>query len=167
MKLDTLNKVAVKKILVTGAAGFIGYHLCERLISLGHTVVGLDNINDYYDVNLKIARLKNLGVFEKNIEYNKKVESELHENQFHFIKVNLEDRDNLSLLFSEEKFDVVCNLAAQVGVRYSIEYPMKYVESNIVGFMNLLECIRYAGVKKLIYASSSSVYGMNDKIPFS
>lgn len=155
------------KILVTGAAGFIGYHLCEKLISLGHTVVGLDNINDYYDVNLKFARLKNLGISEKDIQYNKSVVSELNNKQFLFVKMNLEDQENLPLLFSEEKFDMVCNLAAQAGVRYSIEQPMKYVESNIVGFVNLLECVRHSGIKKLVYASSSSVYGMNDKVPFS
>ncbi|MCG2419781.1 NAD-dependent epimerase [Aequorivita sp. F47161] len=155
------------KILVTGAAGFIGYHLCEKLISLGHVVVGLDNINDYYDVNLKLARLKNLGISENQIEYNEYVESELHNEQFIFIKINLEDQKNLPLLFEGNEFDLVCNLAAQAGVRYSIEQPMKYVESNIVGFVNLLECVRHAKVKKLVYASSSSVYGMNDKIPFS
>ncbi|MCZ4319938.1 NAD-dependent epimerase/dehydratase family protein [Aequorivita viscosa] len=155
------------KVLVTGAAGFIGYHLCEKLISLGHTVVGLDNINDYYDVNLKFARLKNLGIDRRNIEYNKNVVSELHGNHLQFIKMNLEDQVNLPLLFESEGFDIVCNLAAQAGVRFSIEQPMKYVESNIVGFVNLLECIRHTDVKKLVYASSSSVYGMNKKIPFS
>jgi UDP-glucuronate 4-epimerase len=155
------------KILVTGAAGFIGYHLCEKLISLGHNVIGLDNINDYYDVNLKLARLKNLGISENDILYNNTVISELHGAHFHFIKMNLEDQENLPLLFKKESLDVVCNLAAQAGVRYSIEKPMKYVESNIVGFVNLLECIRNSGVKKLIYASSSSVYGLNEKIPFS
>lgn len=155
------------KILVTGAAGFIGYHLCERLLSLGHIVVGLDNINDYYDVNLKYARLKNLGISETNIEYNKAILSDLHGETFQFVKMNLEDQINLQLLFEVQNFDIVCNLAAQAGVRYSIEQPMKYVESNIVGFVNLLECVRHAGVKKLVYASSSSVYGMNEKIPFS
>lgn len=155
------------KILVTGAAGFIGYHLCEKLVALGHQVVGLDNINDYYDVNLKFARLKNLGVEESGISYNKKVVSTLHPEGFQFIKLNLEDQENLPLLFRSESFDLVCNLAAQAGVRFSIEQPMKYVQSNIVGFVNLLECIRHSGIKKMVYASSSSVYGMNDKIPFS
>jgi len=155
------------KILVTGAAGFIGYHLCEKLVSLGHQVVGLDNINDYYDVNLKFARLKNLGFSKEEIEYNKLVDSDIHGANCQFIKMNLEDQINLPLLFKEHSFDMVCNLAAQAGVRYSIEQPMKYVESNIVGFVNLLECVRHAGIKKLVYASSSSVYGMNDKIPFS
>lgn len=155
------------KILVTGAAGFIGYHLCEKLVVLGHHVVGLDNISDYYDVNLKYSRLKNLGISKSEIEYNKKVYSSLHGTNCEFIKLNLEDQLNLPLLFEQEKFDIVCNLAAQAGVRYSIEQPMKYVETNIVGFANLLECVRHAGIKKLVYASSSSVYGMNEKIPFS
>lgn len=152
------------KILVTGAAGFIGYHLCERLIALGHAVIGLDNINDYYDVNLKHARLKQLGVVAGSI--NEVVKSELHET-FSFIKLDLEDRENLPGLFEREKFDVVCNMAAQAGVRYSIEQPWAYVGSNITGFMNILEACRNYSVPKLVYASSSSVYGLNDKIPFS
>lgn len=154
------------KILVTGAAGFIGYHLCEKLVSLGHKVIGLDNINDYYDVNLKLARLKNLGIPKSTIDYNTLVPSEIHKAQFHFIKLNLEDQENLPTLFLEQSFDMVCNLAAQAGVRYSLEKPMKYVESNIVGFVNLLECCRNAKVNKLVYASSSSVYGNSDKTPF-
>lgn len=160
-------KPGIMKILVTGAAGFIGYHLCGRLIALGHSVVGLDNINDYYDVNLKYARLNNLGINKEEIEYNKDLESKVHGDRFNFVQMNLEDQINLPTLFSVNTFDVVFNMAAQAGVRYSIEKPMKYVESNIVGFVNLLECIREAGVKKLVYASSSSVYGLNDKIPFS
>lgn len=154
------------KILVTGAAGFIGYHLCEKLLALGHTVIGLDNINDYYAVSLKYARLSNLGIAESDVEYNTILESKKYGTEFQFIKMNLEDQENLPFLFKENKFDIVCNLAAQAGVRYSIEKPMKYVESNIVGFVNLLECIRYADIKKFVYASSSSVYGLNDKIPF-
>jgi len=154
------------KILVTGAAGFIGYHLCEQLLKLGHDVVGLDNINDYYDVNLKYARLKELGISESEIQYNKGISSNSHGNRLQFIKINLEDQENLPTLFEENSFDVVCNLAAQAGVRYSIEKPMKYVESNIMGFANLLECVRNTKVKKLVYASSSSVYGLNEKIPF-
>ena len=160
-------KEAPLKILVTGAAGFIGYHLCEKLVSFGHEVVGLDNLNDYYDVNLKLARLKNLGIAASDIQYNLSIASVLHGTQLRFIKMNLEDQLNLPLLFKEEGFDVVCNLAAQAGVRYSIEQPMKYVESNIVGFVNLLECVRNNKIGKLIYASSSSVYGLNEKIPFS
>lgn len=152
------------KILVTGAAGFIGYHLCEKLLLLGHTVVGIDNINGYYDINLKMSRLNELGifdVFEHKVSVSKK-----YGDKFHFIKLNLEDRIQLPLLFKEYQFDSVCNLAAQAGVRYSIEDPMVYVESNIVGFINLLECMRYHNVEKLVYASSSSVYGNSKSIPF-
>lgn len=156
-----------KKILVTGAAGFIGYHLCERLLELGHTVVGLDNINDYYDVNLKYARLAELGIKKEEIAYNISIGSHKHPEAFQFVKMNLEDTVNLPVIFKNEKFDIICNLAAQAGVRYSLEAPMKYIDSNIVGFMNVLECVRHNNIKKLVYASSSSVYGMNKKIPFS
>lgn len=152
------------KILVTGAAGFIGYHLCKKLISLGHDVFGLDNINGYYDINLKMARLKDLGVFE--VSEHKVSVSKTHGDKYKFIKLNLEDQVYLPLLFKEQQFDAVCNLAAQAGVRYSIEDPMVYVESNIVGFMNLLECIRHNNVKKIVYASSSSVYGNSTAVPF-
>lgn len=153
------------KILVTGAAGFIGYHLCEKLISLGHDVIGIDNINDYYDVNLKFGRMKQLGI-DKNVDWNKKYRSSLYDN-YTFIKMDLCDRENLPKLFKEHNFDVVCNLAAQPGVRYSLENPMAYVDSNLVGFVNLLECVRHYSVKRLVYASSSSVYGLNKKVPFS
>lgn len=152
-------------ILVTGAAGFIGYHLCEKLIKEGYNVVGLDNINDYYDVNLKMARLNELGI--QTVYENSSAVSEKHGDQFHFYKMNLEDQTQLPLLFKKYSFDAVCNLAAQAGVRYSIENPMVYVESNIVGFMNLLECMRHNKVKKLVYASSSSVYGNSNEVPFS
>ena len=154
------------KILVTGAAGFIGYYLCEQLLLLGHTVVGLDNINDYYDINLKLSRLSRLGITTA-LEENTLVQSEIHKQNFHFIKLNLEDRENLPKIFEAFQFDMVCNLAAQAGVRYSIEKPFTYIESNILGFMNILEACRNFNVKKLVYASSSSVYGLNDKIPFS
>jgi UDP-glucuronate 4-epimerase len=153
------------KILVTGAAGFIGFHLCKKLIELDHEVVGLDNLNGYYDINLKMARLKQLGVsdvFEHKISISKTIPE-----KFHYIKLNLEDQVHLPQLFNKYKFDAVCNLAAQAGVRYSLEDPMVYVESNIVGFMNLLECIRHNNVKKLVYASSSSVYGNSVQVPFS
>lgn len=153
--------------MVTGAAGFIGYHLCEKLLKLGHSIVGLDNISDYYDINLKYDRLKNLGFEREEIDKEICVDSDIHGNRCRFIRMNLEDRINLPLLFLREKFDLVCNLAAQAGVRYSLEAPMKYIDSNIVGFINLLECMRHAEVKKIVYASSSSVYGMNEKIPFS
>jgi len=154
-------------ILVTGAAGFIGYHLCEALLKSGHNVVGLDNINDYYDINLKYARLKHLGINrEKANIYNTIVNSETYGNQVQFIRMNLEDRDYLPKLFKEFQFDFVCNLAAQAGVRYSIENPEAYVDSNINGFLNILECCRKNKIKRLVYASSSSVYGNSSDIPF-
>lgn len=152
------------KILVTGAAGFIGYHLCERLLAMGHNVVGLDNINDYYDVNLKYGRLSQLGI--SNAADNDLQQSSKHD-KFSFIKMGLEERDALPALFAQQQFDIVCNLAAQAGVRYSLQNPFAYIDSNIVGFMNILECCRNNGVKNLVYASSSSVYGLNEKIPFS
>jgi UDP-glucuronate 4-epimerase len=154
------------KILVTGTAGFIGYHLANKLINAGHEVVGLDIINDYYDVNLKYGRLKQTGIVRTDIEYGKIVTSKLHPN-YRFIKLKLEDRDNLNTLFAKEKFDRVCNLAAQAGVRYSLTNPQAYIDSNIVGFINILEACRYYHVNHLVYASSSSVYGLNEKIPFS
>ena len=152
------------KILVTGAAGFIGYHVCEKLVTLGHTVLGLDSINDYYEVSLKIDRLKELGIFDP--KDNTVVSSTMHDN-FSFIKLNLEDRENVIHLFERQAFDTVCSLAAQAGVRYSLEKPFAYIDSNITGFLNILESCRHHNVKKLVYASSSSVYGLSDKIPFS
>ena len=152
------------KILVTGAAGFIGYHLASRLLRDGHTVVGLDSLNDYYDVRLKQARLGQLGICEPSdgvVEQSKRYEA------FRFVKGDLADRELLPRFFSEEQFDAVVNLAAQAGVRYSLENPFAYVESNLVGFVNLLECCRHYPVKHLVYASSSSVYGGNTKVPFS
>jgi UDP-glucuronate 4-epimerase len=156
------------KILVTGAAGFIGYHVCEILLRENFTVVGLDNINDYYDVNLKFSRLKELGIHQKEAEkFHSKATGKLYKDQFSFYRMNLEDRDALPKLFADEKFDMVCNLAAQAGVRYSLEEPNIYVDSNVVGFLNILECCRHNSIKHLVYASSSSVYGNNEKIPFS
>jgi len=161
-----MNKIS-KKILVTGAAGFIGYHLCEKLLSLGFEVFGLDNINDYYDKGLKYGRLEMLGINGKdNIVYNQVVTSQKHGKQMQFVKLNLEDRINLPHLFETHSFDMVCNLAAQAGVRYSLENPLAYVDSNVLGFVNLLENIHLAGVPKLVYASSSSIYGLNEKVPF-
>jgi len=159
------------KILVTGTAGFIGSHLAMRLVARGDEVVGLDNINDYYDVRVKYGRLERSGIIDvkedgEHIEYNKLITSKTNEN-YKFIKLNLEDKENLDKLFENEKFDAVCNLAAQAGVRYSLTNPMAYMDSNIIGFMNILEACRNYEVKNLSYASSSSVYGMNEKQPFS
>ncbi len=156
------------KILVTGAAGFIGYHTCKLLLSQNHIIVGLDNINPYYDVNLKYNRLGELGIARKDAEqFHKLSTGKLYSDTFTFVRMNLEDREALPRLFQSQEFDFVCNLAAQPGVRYSIENPEAYVDSNLVGFLNLLECCRHYTIKHLVYASSSSVYGNNDKIPFS
>ncbi|HJZ39121.1 MAG TPA: NAD-dependent epimerase [Bacteroidales bacterium] len=154
------------KILVTGTAGFIGFHLAQRLLSEGHEVTGLDVINDYYDVNLKYARLKLTGIAKDDIHYNKAVASSVYPS-YRFIKLRLEDRDNIAELFRDEKFDCVCNLAAQAGVRYSITNPYAYIDSNITGYMNILEACRHNHIRHLVYASSSSVYGLSEKIPFS
>jgi UDP-glucuronate 4-epimerase len=154
------------KILVTGAAGFIGFHLVNKLIEKGDKVIGLDNINDYYDVNLKYGRLNEAGIKKEDIEYAKVVQSKKYPN-YKFIKLNLEDKENIDKLFKKEKFDKVCHLAAQAGVRYSIENPYAYIASNIVGHMNILEAVRHYGTEHLVYASSSSVYGLNKKQPFS
>lgn len=154
------------KVLVTGAAGFIGFYVSKVLLSKGHVVVGLDNINDYYDVNLKFDRLNELGIDKTEAsKFNSLCNSKTGD--FSFVRMNLEDREALPQLFKTEKFDIVCNLAAQAGVRYSLENPETYVDSNLVGFLNILECCRNNDIKHLVYASSSSVYGMNKKIPFS
>jgi len=139
------------KILVTGAAGFIGFHLCRWLLERGDEVVGLDNLNDYYDVNLKLSRLNQLTV----------------ERSFKPVRLDLADRDGISELFKEEKFDIVVNLAAQAGVRYSLVNPYIYIDSNITGFLNVIEGCRHNKVRHLVFASSSSVYGANTKMPFS
>ena len=138
-------------ILVTGAAGFIGYHVSEKLLARGDTVTGLDNLNDYYAVSLKEARLARLT----------------RRDGFSFVRADLADRAAIEALFAQHRFDAVINLAAQAGVRYSIENPHVYIESNIVGFANLLECCRHHRIAHLVYASSSSVYGMNSAMPFS
>ncbi|MGM0453206.1 MAG: NAD-dependent epimerase [Thermodesulfobacteriota bacterium] len=141
----------MQNILVTGAAGFIGYHLCERLLADGCSVVGIDNLNAYYDVNLKKNRLAQLEPHDR----------------FTFYQVDLIDRPSLVWMFNEHTFDVVVNLAAQAGVRFSLKNPHAYVDANIVGFVNLLECCRHYEVGHLVFASSSSVYGANTKMPFS
>lgn len=155
-----------KKILVTGAAGFIGFHLVNKLLSYNAEVVGIDNINNYYDVNLKYARLKECGVSPDLIVDNKEVKSSIY-SAYRFFKIDLTDKSALESIFKNESFDYVVNLAAQAGVRYSIDNPDAYINSNILGFMNILECCRSYPVKHLVYASSSSVYGLNKKIPFS
>ncbi|MEC9491673.1 NAD-dependent epimerase [Flexistipes sp.] len=159
------------KILVTGTAGFIGSHLANYLIQRGDEVVGLDNINDYYDQRVKYGRLQRAGIIDtleagKDIAYNQLITSNQYTN-YNFIKLNLEDKEKLMNLFSSERFDAVCNLAAQAGVRYSLTNPDAYIQSNIVGFINILEACRHNNVKNLSYASSSSVYGLNEDLPFS
>ena len=138
-------------ILVTGAAGFIGYHVSHKLLQRGDSVVGLDNLNDYYAVSLKLARLAQLE----------------GQNGFTFVKADLQDREAITALFAEHSFDAVINLAAQAGVRYSLENPQAYIDSNVVGFTNILESCRHHKIGHLVYASSSSVYGMNSAMPFS
>ena len=154
------------KILITGTAGFIGFTLAKKLLERGDEVIGLDNINDYYSVDLKYARLKETGIEKSNIEYGKLVSS-LTYDRYSFMQLNLEDQEGINNLFKEQQFDKVCNLAAQAGVRYSLENPKAYIDSNIVGFMNILEACRHNSVKHLAYASSSSVYGLNEDMPFS
>lgn len=157
------------KILITGTAGFIGSHLALKLLSRGDEVVGLDNINDYYDQKVKYGRLRHAGVIKdltSEVPYGEMITSQTYPN-YNFVKIDLEDKASLFKLFSEQRFDAVCNLAAQAGVRYSITNPDAYVQSNIVGFVNLLEACRHFGVKNLSYASSSSVYGLNEEMPFS
>ena len=154
------------RILVTGSAGFIGYHLTKRLLQDGHKVVGLDNINDYYDVNLKYDRLYDTGIDCEVIEEHQLLQSKRFP-KYRFVKMDLADREALMQLFQTEHFDIVVNLAAQAGVRYSITNPDAYIHSNLIGFYNILECCRHYPVQHLVYASSSSVYGGNTKIPFS
>ena len=159
------------KILVTGTAGFIGSHLALKLLQRGDEVVGIDNINDYYDKKVKYGRLQRAGIIEKledgeDIPYNKPITSNKY-TDYKFIKLNLEDRESIDKLFKNEKFDRVINLAAQAGVRYSLVNPYAYVDSNIVGFVNLLESCRHNDIEHLTYASSSSVYGLNEVQPFS
>lgn len=152
------------KILITGTAGFIGFHLAKRLLSDGNDVLGLDNLNEYYDVKLKHDRLREKGI--QGVENKSlKIGSTEFEN-YRFVGMDLNDRKGIKELFADENFDVVVHLAAQPGVRYSIENPFAYIDSNISGFLNILEGCRHNNIRHLIYASSSSVYGKNEKIPF-
>ena len=154
------------KVLVTGVAGFIGYHVALRLAKEGHHVYGVDNINDYYDTQLKYDRLNELGIPQEDSSVELK---ECISNKFEnirFKKLDLVNNTEINYLFDTEKFDKVCHLAAQAGVRYSLENPRSYIDSNITGFFNILECCRHHNVKHIVYASSSSVYGNNKKIPF-
>jgi len=156
----------MSKFLITGTAGFIGFHLANALLQRGEEIVGLDNINDYYDVNLKYARLNEAGIMRDEVEWNSPARSKKYAG-YRFVRMDLTDRENLTRLFRSEKFDYVIHLAARAGVRYSIDHPDVYIQSNIVGFFNILEACRHYPVKHLLYASSSSVYGNNEKVPFS
>jgi len=153
------------KILVTGAAGFIGFHVARRVLERGDEVVGLDNLNDYYDVGLKYGRLAELGIRREAVREEVSVRSGKYP-ALRFIQMDLADRAGMAALFRNEKFDAVMHLGAQAGVRYSIENPYAYIDSNVVGFLNILEGCRQTGVKNLLFASSSSVYGLNKSQPF-
>tara|TARA_B100001175_G_C19514934_1_gene646698 strand:+ start:1874 stop:2890 length:1017 start_codon:yes stop_codon:yes gene_type:complete len=148
----------MKKILITGSIGFIGFHLTKALLMNGHEVVGVDNINDYYDINLKIARQKEIENLVDDLNL---------VNKYKFTKIDISNKFDINKVFQDNKFDIVINLAAQAGVRYSISNPDSYIESNLVGFTNILECCRNSDIKHFIFASSSSVYGMNKDQPFS
>lgn len=156
------------KILITGAAGFIGSKLASLLATRGDEVVGIDCINDYYDIRLKLGRLAQCGIvsaYGADMPYGEVIQSDRFPN-YRFLRMDISKADTMSKLFKAERFDKVVNLAAQAGVRYSITHPESYVESNLIGFFNVLECCRHHGVKHLVFASSSSVYGLNEKIPY-
>ncbi|MFA6863192.1 MAG: NAD-dependent epimerase/dehydratase family protein [Dysgonamonadaceae bacterium] len=153
------------KIIVTGAAGFIGFHVVKKLLEQGYEVVGIDSINSYYDVNLKYARLSETGIMEEEIQDHCFVQSTIFPS-YRFMKLDMTEKEHFFSLFEDEHFSHVVHLAAQAGVRYSLKNPYAYINSNIVGFMNLLEACRQFRVKHLVYASSSSVYGANTKLPY-
>tara|TARA_X000000368_G_scaffold108743_1_gene84583 strand:- start:17386 stop:18399 length:1014 start_codon:yes stop_codon:yes gene_type:complete len=154
------------KILVTGAAGFIGFYTCLKLLNQDHKVYAIDNINDYYDPKLKFDRLSELGFNKTKSKLFKNEAQSTKFKHLRFNRIDLVDSDSIDNLFKKEQFEIVCNLAAQAGVRYSIENPKAYIDSNIIGFLNILEACRNYNVKHLVYASSSSVYGNNKKVPF-
>lgn len=150
------------KLLITGTAGFIGFHAASKFLDAGFEVTGIDNINDYYDTDLKYNRLKESGIDKADVHYNVSVISSKWP-KYKFIKLDLEDAENIDKLFYDSKFDIVIHLAAQAGVRYSLTNPRSYIQSNIVGFINILEASRHTHVKRLVYASSSSTYGLSPK----
>jgi UDP-glucuronate 4-epimerase len=154
------------KYLVTGTAGFIGFHVAKELLNRGDQVVGLDVVNDYYDIDLKYARLESMGIERDSVKIGELVQS-VSMPAYQFIQLDLSEKNALMELFENHKFDVVIHLAAQAGVRYSLSHPEVYIQSNIVAFLNILEACRFHPVKHLVYASSSSVYGSNEKMPFS
>ena len=154
-------------ILITGIAGFIGFHLAKSCANDGHNIIGIDNINDYYDQTLKFDRLEELGFDSaKSKIFNREIHSVKYNNKLKFYRCNLEDKKILNQIFENNKIDVVCNLAAQAGVRYSLVNPDQYIQSNIVGFVNILEICKTFAINKIVYASSSSVYGDSTKTPF-
>jgi UDP-glucuronate 4-epimerase len=154
------------KILVTGSAGFVGFHLTNRLLEIGHEVIGIDNINEYYDPALKFARLAESGIEEEKVLWHREVRSTKY-SKYRFIRMTIENKGELMSLCAREKFDNIVHLAAQAGVRYSIQNPDAYAQSNLVSFLNILEVSRHNPIKHLVYASSSSVYGLNENMPFS
>jgi UDP-glucuronate 4-epimerase len=157
-----------KKVLVTGTAGFIGFHFAKRLTALGYKVIGIDNLNDYYDVGLKLARLKELGFTDQQLDrINDKESVTSADGRLVFYPKDLKDKEPLGKIFKKERPDYVVHLAAQAGVRYSIDFPYKYIDSNIIAFMNILESCRHYPVEHLVFSSSSSVYGSNERMPFS
>ena len=154
----------MNKVLITGTAGFIGFHLTKKLVEEGYNVVGLDIVNDYYDINLKHARLEHLGVRVNELTMNHPVASSSSEN-LRFIKADIADHEYIVNMMESESFDYVVNLAAQAGVRHSIDNPLAYTHSNVDGFMSILEGARKSNVKHVLYASTSSVYGLNTSMP--
>lgn len=161
-----MNPSEPKTILLTGSAGFIGFHLANRLAGLGHRVVGIDNLNDYYDPNLKTDRLRAAGFTQESVLTNEVASTSSSNDKLSFQRLDLADAAGLDRLFEQHDFGVVVNLAAQAGVRYSLSHPRAYVDSNVTGFVNVLEACQRRGVGHLVYASSSSVYGLNEKVPF-